>query len=150
MNILAISAVLLGALASSACTTLGPKLATPKEVPCQLLPGELLQHGDRVTLVTSDEIVYELPATEIDFEQGFVIGPEEQVPIADIVAVETRELSMGKTALLAGGLGVRGHRHRPDCGCPGADFFQGRLGLLLCSTVFPHAHFSVIEENNNA
>jgi hypothetical protein len=33
-----------------------------------------------------------------------VIGPNNSVPIQDIVAVETREFSIGKTAALTGGL----------------------------------------------
>ncbi len=105
MNILAISAILMGALASSACTTLKPKEATPEEVQRQLLSGELLQPGDRVRLVTTDETAYEFRVTEIDIEQGLVIGREERVPIVDVVAVETREVSVGKTALLVGGVG---------------------------------------------
>lgn len=105
MNVLAVLAVLLGALASSACTTLSPKEATPEELQRKLLSGELLQTGERVRLVTTDETVYEFRITEIDLEQGLVIGSDEQVPIADVVAVQTREVSMGKTALLVGAVG---------------------------------------------
>lgn len=105
MNLLAVMAVLLGALASSACTTLTPKEETPEELRRQLLSGELLQPGERVRLVTTDESVFEFRITEIDLEQGLVIGHDEQVPIADVVAVETREVSAGKTALLVGGVG---------------------------------------------
>jgi len=105
MNILAISAVLMASLASSACTTLKPKEATPDEVQRQLLSGDLLQPGDRVRLVTTDETVYEFRIMAIDLDEGLVIGRDERVPIADIVAVQTREVSMGKTALLVGGLG---------------------------------------------
>ena len=45
MNVLAVLAVLIGALASSACTTLSPKEATPEELRRQLLSGELLVGG---------------------------------------------------------------------------------------------------------
>ena len=105
MNRLAVLAVLFGALANSACTTLTPKEETPEELQRQLLSGELLQAGERVRLVTTDESVYEFRITEIDLEQDLVIGSDEQVPIADVVAVETREVSVGKTALLVGGVG---------------------------------------------
>jgi hypothetical protein len=105
MKILAILAVLIVALASSACTTLRPTEATPEELQRQLLFGELIQPGDRVRLVTADETVYEFRVAEIDLESGFVIGRDERVPIAEIVAVETREVSTGKTALLIGGVG---------------------------------------------
>lgn len=104
MNILAVSAVLIGALTSSACTTLSPTEAALEELQRQLMSGELLQRGDRVRLVTSDETVYEFRVETIDLEQGIVVGRDEHVPIADIVALETREVSVGRTALLAGGV----------------------------------------------
>ena len=104
MNILASAAVLMGALANSACTTLKPTEATPEELQRRLLTGELLHPGDRVRLVTADETVYEFRVTEFDVEQGIVIGRDERVAVADVVAVETRELSLGKTALLVGGV----------------------------------------------
>lgn len=105
MKILAVLAVLIAALAGSACTTLKPLEAAPDEVQRQLRSAELLQSGDRVRLVTTDETVYEFRVTEISLEQDLVIGRDERVPIADVVAVETREVSMGKTALLVGGVG---------------------------------------------
>jgi hypothetical protein len=105
MNILAVSAVLISALTSSACTTLKPTEATPEELQRELLSGTLIQPGDRVRLVTADEAVYEFRVTELDVVHGIVIGRDERVAVADIVAVETREVSMGKTALLIGGVG---------------------------------------------
>lgn len=105
MNILAALAILLRALANSACTALSPKQATPEELRRQLLSGELVQPGERVRLVTIDETVYEFRVSEIDLEQGLVIGRDERVPISDVVAVETRNVSAGKTALLVGGVG---------------------------------------------
>lgn len=105
MNVLAVSAVLIAALASSACTTLKPTEASPEELQRELLSGTLIQPGDRVRLVTADETVYEFRVTEFDPEQGVVIGRDERVAVADVVAVETREVSMGKTTLLVGGVG---------------------------------------------
>jgi hypothetical protein len=105
MNILGKSVLLMGALASTACTTLKAQEATPEELQPQLLCGSLLQPGDRVRLVTADETVHEFRVTEIDFDQGLVIGRDERVAIADVVAVETREVSIGRTALLVGGVG---------------------------------------------
>ncbi len=105
MNVLAVLALLLGSLAGSACTSLSSKEATPEELRRQLLSGELLQPGERVRLVTTDETVYEFRIKEIDLDHGLVIGSDEQIPIADVVAVETREVSVGKTALLVGGVG---------------------------------------------
>jgi hypothetical protein len=68
------------------------------------MSGELLQPGDRVRLVTTDETVYEFRVESVDLERGLVIGRDAHVPIADIAALETREASVGRTALLAGGV----------------------------------------------
>jgi hypothetical protein len=70
-----------------------------------LLSGELLEPGDRVRLVTADEAVHTFRVTEVDRERGIVVGKDNEVPIANIVAVETRETSVGRTALLVGGVG---------------------------------------------
>jgi hypothetical protein len=64
----------------------------------------LLEPGDRVRLVTAEGAVYKFRVREIDLENGRVVGPKASVPIQDIVAVETREVSIGKTAVLTGGL----------------------------------------------
>jgi hypothetical protein len=93
------------ALISSACTTLQPTEASPQEVQQLLLSGELLEPGDRVRLVTADEAVHTFRVTEVDRERGIVVGKDNEVPIANIVAVETRETSVGRTALLVGGVG---------------------------------------------
>ena len=90
---------------TSACTTLQPIETPPEELHRQLAAGQLLEPGDRVRLVTKDEIVHKFRVSEIDVTNGLVVGHGKQVPIADIVAVETREVSVGKTALLVGGLG---------------------------------------------
>jgi len=127
MNVRAISADLMGALASSACTTLSLKDATPEEVDRQLLSGELTRPGDRVWLQSTDEVVHEFRVMEIDVEQGFVIGRDERVPIADVVAVETREISMGKTALSVG-----------DVGCPVAGDYSGLASLADVDTGDPN------------
>lgn len=105
MNNLAILAVLMSAMAGSACTSLKPTEATPEELQQQLLSGSLLQPGDRVRLVTADENVHRFRVTDIDFERELVISHDKRVRFTDIVAVETREVSMGKTALLIGGVG---------------------------------------------
>lgn len=105
MNVLAVLAVFLGALARSACSTLSAKEAASEELRRQLFSGDLLQTGERVGLVTTDETVYEFRITEINLEQGLVTGRDERVSIADVVAVETHEVSVGETALLVGGVG---------------------------------------------
>ncbi len=90
---------------SSACTTLQPVEASPEEVQRLITDEQILEPGMRVRLVTIDETVHEFRVSEVDVEQGLVIGEQAQVPIADVVAVDTREVSVGRTALLVGGLG---------------------------------------------
>ena len=53
MNIVAVSAVLISALASSACATLKPTEATPEELQRELLSGTLIRPGDRVADVVA-------------------------------------------------------------------------------------------------
>ena len=89
---------------NSACTTLQPTEANPEELQHLILSEEILEVGQRVRLVTSDEMVHEFRVTGIDSQRGVVHGKNESVAIEDIVAVETREISAGKTALLTGGL----------------------------------------------
>jgi hypothetical protein len=57
-----------------------------------------------VRLVTAEGEVYKFRVTQLDLAEGVVVGRNHAVPIEDIVAVETREVSVGKTAALVGGL----------------------------------------------
>ncbi|MGD2167093.1 MAG: hypothetical protein PVF63_03235 [Gammaproteobacteria bacterium] len=54
--------------------------------------------------MTLDEAAHEFRVTSIDTENGVIHSRNEAVPIRDIVAVETREISAGRTALLTGSL----------------------------------------------
>ena len=91
-------------ISNISCTTLTPTEVSPEQIQQLLAAGNLLGPGDRVEIATSDGKVYEFRVTQIDQEAGLVLGENEQLPIKDIVAVKTREFSMGKTALLAGGV----------------------------------------------
>lgn len=100
--------LLICALLTSSCTTLQPSEATPQEVQRLILTGDLLKPGDRMKIVTTDLSVYEFRIESIDLDQGLVIGVNEQVRIDDIIALETRQVSIAKTALLAGGVAYNG------------------------------------------
>jgi hypothetical protein len=93
-------------LGSVGCTTLEPVDVPADELQRQLIAGQLVQPGDRVRLVTADEVVHKFRVIEVSPGQGLVLGRDERVPIDEIVAVETREISVGRTALLTGGVGV--------------------------------------------
>lgn len=104
MQKLLVSALLI--LSCVACTTLEPVAVPAAELQSQLRAGMLVKPGDRVRLVTADETVHRFRVTEVSSEQGVVIGRNERVLMDEIVAVETREVSVGRTALLTGGVGV--------------------------------------------
>lgn len=104
MQKLLVSALLI--LSCVACTTLESVAVPADELQSQLRAGMLVKPGDRVRLVTADETVHRFRVTEVSSEQGVVIGRNERVLMDEIVAVETREVSVGRTALLTGGVGV--------------------------------------------
>lgn len=94
------------ALCSVACTTLEPVDVPADELQRQLRAGTLVRAGDRVRLVTTDANVHKFRVTEVSLEQGVVLGKNAAVPIDEIVALETRDVSVGRTALLTGGVGL--------------------------------------------
>lgn len=89
-----------------ACTTLEPVDVPADELQEQLRNGALVAPGDRVRIVTADEAVHKFRVTEISVEQDMVLGREHGVPIGEILALETREVSVGRTTLLTGGIGI--------------------------------------------
>lgn len=91
---------------NTACTTLTPVEIPPEELQQQLREGTLVSVGDRVRLVTADDAVHKFRVTEISLEQDIVLGRDTGVPINEVVAVQTREVSAGRTALLTGGIGI--------------------------------------------
>jgi hypothetical protein len=62
----------------------------------------LLEPGDRVRLVTAVGAVYKFRIDRIDFADGLIIGRKDSVPNREIVAAETREVSVGETVALTG------------------------------------------------
>lgn len=104
MKIFFLSTLLI--LCNVACTTLEPVNVPAAELQQQLRSGALLNVGDRVRLVTADETVHKFRVTEISLEQDMVLSRNAGVPINEIVALETREVSVGRTTLLTGGVGL--------------------------------------------
>lgn len=94
------------AFGSVACTTIEPVDVPADELQQQLRSGTLVSPGDRVRLVTADEAVHKFRVTEVSTEDGLILGRNDRVAIDEIVAVETREVSVGRTALLSGGIGI--------------------------------------------
>ncbi|WP_323846295.1 hypothetical protein [Microbulbifer magnicolonia] len=89
------------ALLLAGCTSLKPVEMTPQELHAEIKQSQVVQVGDRIKAVTMDGKTHEFRVTEISATTIF--GKNERVEIAQIVALETRQFSGGKTALLAGG-----------------------------------------------
>jgi hypothetical protein len=63
-----------------------------------------LRSGDDVQVTTRDGRVFELTVKEIT-EQS-ISGEKERVDVSDIVKIDRRELSVGKTAVMAAAIAV--------------------------------------------
>jgi hypothetical protein len=83
------------------CTTLKPVEMPPDQLQDRISTGQIVQVGDSVKLVTADGKQHKFKVTSIT--DHHIAGKDIEVPIADIVAVESREFSGGKTTALAGG-----------------------------------------------
>lgn len=83
------------------CTSLQRTELEPYELHSAIRSGELLKVGDRVQLVNADGSKLKLTVEEIDDQS--IIGKDNIAPIDDVVALETKEISAGKTSLLVGG-----------------------------------------------
>jgi hypothetical protein len=99
-------AVLLATMASAACSTVKPVEAPPEELQRLITSESLLAPGDRVQLVTTDGSRHEFRVTSVNVDEGLIRGEDEAVPIADVIAVQTRKIAIGKTTALAAGLYV--------------------------------------------
>jgi hypothetical protein len=86
---------------ASGCTTLKPVKMSPEVLQQKIAAGEVIEVGDKVKVVTSDGTVHRFKVTESATDQ--VSGKGIEVPIADIVAIETREFSGLKTGVLIAG-----------------------------------------------
>ena len=84
----------------SGCTTLRPVELSPEQLHERISIGEVIQAGDDVKLFTADGKHHEFQVTAVTDDR--IMGKDIEIPIADIIAVETREFSGGKTAVLAG------------------------------------------------
>lgn len=85
-----------------ACTTLEHVEMPAAELQRRILSGELPLEGEFIKVATADGKSHRYRVTEVDRDKRVLLGGEDIVPIDDILAIETREFSLGKTALLAG------------------------------------------------
>jgi len=85
------------------CSTMTPVEMSPDQLHDQISTGDILHEGDKVKIVTTDGKTHQFKVSAIT--DASIIGDDIEVPIADIVAIETKEFSGGKTAALVGGVG---------------------------------------------
>jgi hypothetical protein len=104
MQIRPYALLLICVLANAGCTTFKPTAANAEQIRRLIQSERLLEPGERVRLVTRDQLAHDFRITVIDLDEGLVIGDTDVVPIEDIVALETRQVSWIKTGLLIGGL----------------------------------------------
>ena len=88
-------------LSISACSSLKPVELAPEQLQQQISNGQIVEVGDRIKVVTSDGQHHEFRVTAIT--DTSIEGSDTAVPIDQVVALESRRFSGGKTALLAGG-----------------------------------------------
>ena len=110
----------------AACTSLSPISDDAKTLQEQIRTGQALQQGERVRVLTHDGVLHRLivmsvegdvlkghPATKppapTQTDEAYAQEPEREkgplveIPIADIVLVEKKKVSAGKTAAAIGG-----------------------------------------------
>ena len=88
-------------LVLAGCTSLKPVELSPQELHAEIKQNQVVHVGDQIKVATSDGKTYKFKVTAITAKH--ISGENEQVEIEQIVALETREFSGGKTILLAGG-----------------------------------------------
>lgn len=92
-------------LGASGCTTLKPVEMPAEQLQGRISAGEILKVGDSVKIVTTDGSVHKLKLTAVTAD--YIEGKGIRIPVDDVVAVEAREFSGGKTtALAAGGFAI--------------------------------------------
>lgn len=94
--------ILVASLWLSACTTLQPVEMPAADVQRMILSGDLALVGESIKVVTADGKSHQYRVTEVDTEKRLIRGKTMAVPVDEVVAIETKKISIGKTALLAG------------------------------------------------
>ena len=87
-------------LVATGCTSLKSIEMSPEQLQERIVAGDVIKVGDDVRIFTEDGENHEFKVTAISDDQ--VSGSDGTVSVGDIVALETREFSGGKTALFAG------------------------------------------------
>ncbi|MEE4379312.1 MAG: hypothetical protein V2J55_17640 [Candidatus Competibacteraceae bacterium] len=84
------------------CTSMQRIEADPGELQDRIRNDNIVIVGDNVKTFTEDGKEYQFEVTAIDAEA--IRGEHTTVPVDSIIALETQEISIGKTSLLTGGV----------------------------------------------
>lgn len=90
------------AMLAGGCTTMKSKELPPEALQAQIRNGSIVQAGDDVIIVTKDgnEHTLKVSAVGTDAIVGTLDGDASvTIPIDDVLALRTREVSVGRTAL---------------------------------------------------
>ncbi len=99
-----LTSIIIMAFVASSCTTLKPVEMPPAQLHRTISAGGIIDVGDSVKIVTADGAIHKIRVSAVTADH--ITGNDIELPIADIVAVETREFSGGKTTALAAGSAV--------------------------------------------
>jgi len=92
-------------LIASGCTTMKPVEMSADQLQEKISAGEIVNVGDSVQVATTDGKTHKFKVSAVTAEQ--ISGKDIDIPVKEIVAIQTREFSGGKTtALAAGGVGL--------------------------------------------
>lgn len=92
--------VIISLLLSSGCTSLHPVELSAHELQQEIKTANLVAVDDQVNIITSDGVHLSFKVTEVTDEQ--IIGDKVTVQIDKVIALETIEFDLGKTAINTG------------------------------------------------
>ena len=101
MAVCGIGLALVTAITLWGCVTVQKADASPETLRQAIRTGELVEHGDRVVIVTPSMGEQTLKVTEVD--EDFIRGEKTEIPIDEIVFLEKRSVDPIKTAGVAVG-----------------------------------------------
>jgi hypothetical protein len=84
-------------IAVTGCQTMRPIEAGPPALQERIRSGDLLKPGDRVWIVTSNEKAHRFAVTKV--EAGLIVGPNESVPIDQVMYFEKRQFENAKVPI---------------------------------------------------
>jgi hypothetical protein len=103
-HLLTLLAALAAFVTAGGCSTMTPMELPPATLQQMILEDGIIEPGETVKLVSVDGRVHKFRVLEVDTRNAVIIGRKNTVPIPDVIALETKNLSAGKTALLAAGV----------------------------------------------